>query len=78
MGRQVIKKKLPIPQFPEEVTKRYAEYLVNHRIQADGHFFHWWKQNKEMSDDNMEEALCALIYNATEYLQDLLRRKSCE
>lgn len=87
------------------VLERYAEYLSEHRVQADGkmrasdnwqkgipltaymgsmwrHFFDVWKLHRKWGPiydarDNhhitQEEALCAVIFNASGYLHELLK-----
>jgi|ERR1700747_1054732 len=38
------------------------------------HFFDWWLQHREWSsDEDIEESICALIFNASGYLHERLR-----
>jgi hypothetical protein len=40
------------------------------------HFFEWWSEHRRgtgTANDTIEEALCALIFNAQGYLHELLR-----
>jgi hypothetical protein len=40
------------------------------------HFFDWWKEHRGIaSRDGIEEALCALMFNAMGYLYEILRNK---
>jgi len=40
------------------------------------HFFDWWKQHRGIkSDEEIEESICALIFNAQGYLFELLKNK---
>jgi hypothetical protein len=41
------------------------------------HFFDWWKEHRGLpTKDGIEEAICALIFNAQGYLHELLKAKS--
>lgn len=41
------------------------------------HFMEWWRSHRRVPEagDNMEEALCAVIFNASGYLHELLKEK---
>ena len=39
------------------------------------HFFEWWRIHRGLSGDAVEEALCALIFNASGYLHEVLKAK---
>ena len=40
------------------------------------HFINWWKQHRgHKSDENIEESLCALLFNTSGYLHELLKRR---
>lgn len=40
------------------------------------HFMDWWKEHRKLkSVDGIEEAICALIFNAQGYLHEYLKRK---
>jgi hypothetical protein len=79
---------------------RFAEYMHEHRFQADGslrasdnwqkgipldayiksawrHFVDWWMVHRNVvaDDDLVEDALCALIFNAQGYLHELLKAR---
>lgn len=42
------------------------------------HFMEWWKGHRNYidKDDNFEEAICALIFNASGYLHEYLKKNS--
>lgn len=43
------------------------------------HFMDWWKEHRGIStQDGLEEALCALIFNATGYLFEIIKNKKKE
>lgn len=40
------------------------------------HFFDWWKEHRGLqSTEGLEEAICALIFNAQGYLHETLKNK---
>lgn len=39
------------------------------------HFFSWWKVHRGLKDEDIEESICALIFNAQGYLFELLKKK---
>lgn len=40
------------------------------------HFVDWWKEHRNIkSEGGVEDALCALIFNAQGYLHELLKKK---
>lgn len=40
------------------------------------HFMDWWKEHRGLqSQDGIEDAICALIFNASGYLHELLKKK---
>lgn len=40
------------------------------------HFMSWWKEHRgHPTDEGLEEALCALLFNASGYLHETLKRK---
>jgi hypothetical protein len=40
------------------------------------HFFDWWKEHRGLrSRDGIEDAICALIFNAEGYLHELLKKE---
>lgn len=79
------------------VLERYAQYMDEHRRQADGafrdsdnwqkgiprdaymkslwrHFMDAWKAHRGLSIRvSIEEALCAVLFNAMGYLHEILR-----
>jgi len=84
------------------VLMRYAEYLHEHRVQADGklrasdnwqglfgkkhydvcmksafrHFMGWWLKHREPdSDIELEDAICAVMFNAQAYLLKILKEQ---
>lgn len=85
------------------VLRRFAEYMHQNRVQADGslrsgdnwqkgipreaymksgwrHFMDWWTLHREdwrdgEKDEELEAALCALLFNVQGYLHEHLRRK---
>lgn len=85
--------------FSPLVLERRAEYMHQHRIQADGglrdsdnwqkgipldaymksgwrHFFAWWRRHRKLpANESLEDALCALMFNAEGYLHEILARK---
>lgn len=86
--------------------RRYAEYLHEHRVQADGnlrasdnwqngmplevymksgwrHFMDWWYHHRHWGtedidqwDKDIEDAICALIFNASGYLHELIKERN--
>lgn len=43
------------------------------------HFLGWWKEHRGLkSRDGIEDALCALLFNAMGYLHELLKERKCE
>jgi len=45
------------------------------------HFFDWWVNHRgvtSVAKDNVEESLCALIFNAMGYLHEHLKNQECE
>lgn len=84
--------------FSPYVLIRRAEYMHQHRLQADGklrdsdnwqkgmppeqyiksafrHFMDWWtlhREDVEGTDDEIEEAICALMFNCEGYLHEML------
>lgn len=41
------------------------------------HFLDWWKEHRKYkSREDIEEALCALIFNSMGYLHELLKQKN--
>lgn len=79
------------------VLERFAEYMHQHRIQADGqvrdsdnwqkgipkdaymksgfrHFMDWWQHHRgNVANEELEEALCALMFNVMGYLHEELK-----
>ena len=42
------------------------------------HFFDWWKEHRGIaSRGGLEDALCALLFNVSGYLFELLKEKKC-
>lgn len=40
------------------------------------HFFDWWKEHRDIpTADGLEDAICALIFNATGYLHERLKQR---
>lgn len=43
------------------------------------HFFDWWKEHRGLkTKEGIEEALCALIFNASGYLFELLKNQDTD
>lgn len=43
------------------------------------HFFDWWKEHRSVeTQDGLEEALCALLFNVQGYLFEILKEKQNE
>ena len=85
--------------FSPLVLKRRAEYMHEHRKQADGqlrasdnwqkgippevyiksgwrHFFAWWCHHRwGIMGDFIEDSICALMFNAEGYLDNLLKKR---
>lgn len=41
------------------------------------HFVDWWKEHRKIkSQDGIEEAICALLFNAMGYLYEVLKNKN--
>lgn len=41
------------------------------------HFFDWWKEHRGLpTSEGLEEAICALIFNAQGYLHEILKAKA--
>ena len=81
------------------VIERYARYMHQNRLQADGqlrsadnwqkgiprdayvkslwrHFFDVWKMHRgQPADVGMEEALCAVMFNAMGLLHEVLKER---
>ena len=83
------------------VLERYAAYMHEHRLQADGqlrdsdnwqkgiplsaymksawrHFIEWWRIHRRgpspvVPDEDLEDALCALMFNVQGYLHEVLK-----
>lgn len=90
--------------FSPRVLKRRAEYMHQHRVQADGkirasdnwkkgipldaymksgwrHFWEWWSRHHGSfiaPEGDIEEAICALMFNCEGYLEELLKAKDQE
>lgn len=85
--------------FSPLVMERFAQYMHENRIHADGslrasdnwqlgipkvaymksgyrHFFDWWKEHRGIrTDEGLETALCALLFNVQGYLHEHLKAK---
>jgi hypothetical protein len=78
------------------VLERFAKYMHQHRLQADGklrdsdnwqkgislesyaksgwrHFFSWWKAHRGYEAEDIEDSLCALLFNVQGYLHERLK-----
>ncbi|NKJ21999.1 hypothetical protein [Dyella sp. SG609] len=76
-----LKRRLPDGSYRESDNWQLGIPLKDYMKSGFRHFRDWWRAHRgygTKSGDDVETELCALIFNASGYLHELLKAKQCQ